>query len=176
MSEFNNSILNLAQVIAPDFEQKIHNDLLTLIIKPTYLLQIASELKENENTKIDMLLDITAIDWYDRKPRFEVVYNLYSNFFEKRLFIKVPVSEYEPEIQSLTPIWESANWYERETYDMYGIKFRNHPNLRRFYLPEDFVDPSTGEPLYPLRKDFPLMGLPDSLPLPPYPERDGEVK
>jgi NADH-quinone oxidoreductase subunit C len=58
---------------------------------------------------------------------------------------------------------------------MYGIKFLNHPNLRRFYMPEDFVDPHTGEPLYPLRKDFPLMGLPDSLPLPPYPERDGEV-
>jgi NADH-quinone oxidoreductase subunit C len=175
MSEFNDSVLSLAQIIAPDFEHKVHNGLLTLTIKPSYLLQLASELKENENTKIDMLLDITAIDWYKKNPRFEVVYNLYSNKFHKRLFIKAPVSEYEPEIQSLTSIWESANWYERETYDMYGIKFLNHPNLRRFYMPEDFVDPHTGEPLYPLRKDFPLMGLPDSLPLPPYPERDGEV-
>mgnify|MGYP000050081695 CR=1 FL=1 len=176
MDDFNSSVLSLAQIIAPDFEHKVHNDLLTLIIKPNYLLQLATELKENENTKIDMLLDITAIDWYNKKPRFELVYNLYTNKFKKRLFIKVPISEYEPEIQSLTSIWESANWYERETYDMYGIKFLNHPNLRRFYMPEDFVDPHTGEPLYPLRKDFPLMGIPDSLPLPPYPERDGEVR
>ncbi|MGB9912422.1 MAG: NADH-quinone oxidoreductase subunit C, partial [Candidatus Kapaibacteriota bacterium] len=72
--------------------------------------------------------------------------------------------------------YESANWYERETYDMYGIKFENHPDLRRFYMPEDFLDPETGEPLYPLRKDFPLMGIPGALPLPPYPERDGEVQ
>ncbi|MCX7737120.1 MAG: NADH-quinone oxidoreductase subunit C [Candidatus Kapabacteria bacterium] len=176
MNEFNNSVISLAQIIAPDFEQKIHNDLLTIIIKSNYLIQLVAELKENDNTKIDMLLDITAIDWYNKKPRFEVVYNLYSNKFKKRLFIKVPVSEYEPEVPSLTSIWESANWYERETYDMYGIKFNNHPNLRRFYMPEDFVDPNTGEPLHPLRKDFPLMGIPDSLPLPPYPERDGEVK
>lgn len=175
MSDFENSVISLAQIIAPDFEQNVQNDLLTLKIKSNYLIQLASELKDNENTKIDMCLDITAIDWYNKKPRFEVVYNLFSNKYKKRLFIKVPVSEFDPEIQSLTSVWESANWYERETYDMYGIIFKNHPNLRRFYMPEDFVDPNTGEPLFPLRKDFPLMGLPDSLPLPPYPERDGEV-
>lgn len=175
MNDFNDSILRLVRIIAPDFTYNIQNGLLTIIIKPEYILQLASELKENENTKIDMLLDITAIDWYKKKPRFEVVYNLYSNKFKSRLFIKVPVSEYQPEVQSLTSIWESANWYERETYDMYGIKFQNHPNLRRFYMPEDFVATDTGEPLFPLRKDFPLMGIPDSLPLPPYPEKDGEV-
>jgi NADH-quinone oxidoreductase subunit C len=59
---------------------------------------------------------------------------------------------------------------------MYGIKFEGHPGLRRFYMPEDFNDPETGEPLHPLRKDFPLMGVPDSLPLPPFPEKYGELQ
>jgi NADH-quinone oxidoreductase subunit C len=76
----------------------------------------------------------------------------------------------------MTEVWESANWYERETYDMYGVKFIGHPNLRRFYMPEDYVDPITGEALYPLRKDFPLMGVPDALSLPPFPEKYGETK
>ncbi|MFA7626411.1 MAG: NADH-quinone oxidoreductase subunit C, partial [Candidatus Kapaibacterium sp.] len=58
---------------------------------------------------------------------------------------------------------------------MYGVIFDNHPFLRRFYMPEDYVDPDSGEPIYPLRKDFPLMGIPDSLPLPPYPEKYGEI-
>ncbi|MEM4260943.1 MAG: NADH-quinone oxidoreductase subunit C, partial [Candidatus Woesearchaeota archaeon] len=103
-------------------------------------------------------------------------YFLYSNKFKNRLRIKVPVDESDLNCPSVVSIWESANWYERETYDMYGIIFQGHPFLRRFYMPEDFKDPISGDPLYPLRKDFPLMGIPGSLPLPPYPERDGELK
>jgi NADH-quinone oxidoreductase subunit C len=122
-----------------------------------------------------MLTDITAIDWLRRQKRFEVVYFLYSNKHKMRIRLKVPVEEKDCECPTVTDVWQSANWYERETYDMYGIKFLGHPNLRRFYMPEDFNDPETGEPLYPLRKDFPLMGIPGSLPLPPYPERDGEI-
>jgi len=78
-----------------------------------------------------------------------------------RLRIKVALEGDYPVCPSVTSIWESANWYERETYDMYGIKFEGHPFLRRFYMTEDFKDPETKEPLYPLRKDFPLMGIPN---------------
>ena len=90
--------------------------------------------------------------------------------------IKVPLPDSDENCPSVTSIWESANWYERETWDMYGIKFEGHPNLRRFYMPEDYNHPETSEPIHPLRKDIPLMGIPNSLPLPPYPERDGPVQ
>ncbi len=153
-----------------------HRNQLTIIIPPDKLLSIAKELRDNEKTSFDMLLDITAIDWLRRKNRFETVYFLYSNKYKSRLRIKVLLNGDFPECPSVTGIWESANWYERETFDMYGIKFIGHPNLRRFYMPEDFVDPESGEPLFPLRKDFPLMGIPGSLPLPAYPEKDGELQ
>lgn len=79
--------------------------------------------------------------------------------YKDRLFIKVKVDANEPNSPSLVPIWGSANWYEREAYDMVGVEFTDHPDLRRMYMPEDFE-------YHPLRKDFPLMGIPGSLPLP----------
>ena len=79
--------------------------------------------------------------------------------------MKTTVREDNPHLPTVVDIWESANWYERETYDMYGVIFDGHPDMRRFFMPEDFVD-EEGEPLYPLRKDFPLMGIPGTLPLP----------
>ena len=99
----------------------------------------------------------TAIDWSTRKNRFTLVYHIFSfqNNFE--LCLKCNIAK--EEIDSVTSIWRGANWYERETYDMYGIKFRNHPDLRRMYMPEEFE-------YYPLRKEFPLMGIPGSIPLP----------
>src|SRR5690606_18513739 len=93
----------------------------------------------------------------------------------ERLKLKVAVTEKDCTCPSVVPVWEAADWYEREAYDMYGVVFEGHPDLRRFYMPEDYHDPETGEPLYPLRKDFPLMGIPDSLPMPPYPEKYGPV-
>ena len=76
-----------------------------------------------------------------------------------RLRLKVDVDESDCTIDSVSSVWQAANWQERETYDMYGIKFNNHPDLRRMYMPEEFE-------YHPLRKDFPLMGIPGSLPLP----------
>lgn len=145
---------------------------LTVIIKPEQILKFTSSLKDNPDTQFDMLLDITAIDRAKSNDRFEVVYILYSNKLKHRLRVKAILTDVH--CPSLVSIWESANWYERETFDMYGIIFDGHPNLRRFYMPEDYNDPNSREPLYPLRKDFPLMGIPDSLPLPPYPEKYGE--
>jgi NADH-quinone oxidoreductase subunit C len=153
-----------------------HRQQLSIVIDKSDLLLLAKELRDNPSTSFDMLIDITAIDWLKPVNRFDVVYFLYSNKNKNRLRIKVPIDENDLNCPSIVAIWESANWYERETYDMYGIIFTGHPFLRRFYMPEDFVDPESGEPLYPLRKDFPLMGIPGSLPLPPYPERDGELK
>ncbi|MCX6155863.1 MAG: NADH-quinone oxidoreductase subunit C [Candidatus Kapabacteria bacterium] len=151
-------------------------DELSLLISQKDLLNICKILRDNPETSFDYLTDITAIDWLDKKnSRYEVVYFLYSLKSHSRLRIKVPVEENNAECPSVVEIWSSANWYERETFDMYGIKFTGHPSLRRFYMPEDYVDPITKEPLFPLRKDFPLMGVPDSLPLPPYPEKYGEL-
>lgn len=176
MSKEFSKTIEVAKAIYPELETYEHRGQLSIIIPDEYLVTIATELKTNSVTSFDMLLDITAIDWLDKDPRFEVVYFLYSNIYKSRVRIKVPVSESNPICPSITSVWESANWYERETWDMYGIKFEGHPNLRRFYMPEDYVDPETGDPIHPLRKDFPLMGIPDSLPLPPYPEKYGPLQ
>lgn len=170
-------IIATAKKACPELETYEHRDQLSLIVPADKLVETARELRDNENTGFDMLVDITGIDWLKNKEhRFETVYFLWSNKFKARVRIKVPLEGESPACPSVTGIWESADFYERETYDMYGIKFEGHPFLRRFYMPEDFNDPETGEQLHPLRKDFPLMGVPGSLPLPPYPEKYGEVE
>ena len=91
--------------------------------------------------------------------RFEVVYIVYSLKNKQYLRFRVTLAEEHPAVATVTNVWPGANWYEREAYDMFGIRFEGHPDLRRMYMPEEFE-------YYPLRKDFPLMGIPDSLPLP----------
>jgi len=137
---------------------EFRNDL-SITVKRENLLKAAQILYSDPELQFDMCKDVTAIDWAKRKERFTVVYQVYSfkNNFELR--IKVNLEESDLSIESLTSVWKSANWYERETFDMYGINFKNHPDLRRFYMPEEFE-------YYPLRKDFPLLGIPGSLPLP----------
>jgi NADH-quinone oxidoreductase subunit C len=93
------------------------------------------------------------------KKRFCVAYNLLSFKTHHRLRLKVFTEEKEPSVPSVTGVWKTANWHEREVYDMFGIIFEGHPDLRRLYMPEEFA-------YYPLRKDFPLMGIPGSLELP----------
>jgi NADH-quinone oxidoreductase subunit C len=142
----------------------------TFMIDKGDSIEALRELKENPRTEFDLLIDITAVDYYRRKNRYEVVYILYSLENNARIRLKVPLDEYdEPHAPTLTDVYECANWFERETFDMYGIIFDGHPDLRRFYMPEDFVDPVTAEALYPLRKDFPVMGIAGSLPLPEKP-------
>ncbi|PKL85559.1 MAG: NADH-quinone oxidoreductase subunit C [Ignavibacteriae bacterium HGW-Ignavibacteriae-1] len=171
------TIVEIVKNIAPDVEIYEHRDQLSLIIQRENLIEVANELKNNPDTSFEMLVDVSAIDWLKQRPhRFEVVYFLYSLKYADRLRLKVPVTEKDIHIPSVVEIWKSADWYERETYDMYGVIFDGHPDLRRFYMPEDYVDPETGEPIYPLRKDFPLMGVPETLPLPPYPEKYGDLQ
>lgn len=179
MENYYQTIERVAKAISGEYELVEFRNQFTLIVPIDRIVDLMTELRDNPEVQFDMLIDITAIDWLNKKitHRFEVVYFLYSNKFKKRLRVQVPIPDKKhPHCPTMTEVWKSANWYERETYDMYGIIFDCHPDLRRFYMPEDFVDPDSGEPLYPLRKDFPLMGIPGALPLPPYPERDGEIK
>ena len=97
------------------------------------------------------LSSVTALDWYPRDPRFEVVYLLHSISRKERLRLKCRVTEETPEIDSVCPVWSGANWYEREVFDLFGIRFRNHPDLRRIMMPDDWEG-------HPLRKDYPIHG------------------
>lgn len=116
-------------------------------------------LKEDPDLRFDMLSSITAVDWMDRRPeRFELVYHIYSITKGIRLRAKLAVSEVKPEVESVTHIWSSADFLEREVWDMYGIRFRNHPNLKRILMYEEFVG-------HPLRKDYPLRGKQPRVPL-----------
>lgn len=103
--------------------------------------------------------DMVAADRFTSEDRFEVIYNIISLKSQKRLFVKTRCSEENPTLPTVVDIWPAANWHEREAYDMFGIRFSNHPDLRRLFLPEDFE-------YYPLRKEFPLLGIPGSLQLP----------
>jgi NADH-quinone oxidoreductase subunit C len=121
------------------------------------LIEISEFLKNELNYVV--LSDLFGVDRYTSEERFEVVYNLISLRDRQRIFVKVRCEEEEPELESVTDIWRSANWKEREVYDMFGIVFINHPDLRRIYMPEDFE-------YFPLRKEFPLLGIPGSIELP----------
>ena len=116
-------------------------------------------LKEDTDLKFNSLVDAVSVDRFQKKNRFEMIYNVISIETNERIFVKIKLESRNPEMQSLTQVWKSANWYEREAYDMMGINFINHPDLRRMYMPENYE-------YHPLRKDFPLMGIPDSIPLP----------
>jgi len=114
------------------------------------LLETFQLLKEDTELAFDVLMDLTVVDYLGKKtPRFEVVYQLYSLPLNHRLRVKVPLPEENPEVVSLTPLWKTANWLEREAWDMFGIRFHGHPNLRRILLYEEFQG-------HPLRKDYPV--------------------
>lgn len=124
-----------------------------------FINPVCKFLKESSDLEFLLCEDITAVDWAKRKQRFTVVYHIFSLKHNFRLVLKADVDENDCAIDTVSSVWKTSNWQERETYDMYGIKFNNHPDMRRIYLPEEFE-------YHPLRKDFPLMGIPGSLPLP----------
>src|SRR5438128_8825371 len=126
----------------------------------TYTI-LASDLREiaklcRDDLSFDYLIDITSIDNADEDPRFEIVYELYSLTLAVHLRLKLKVGE-EEEPDTVSDIWPTANWHEREIYDMMGIKFKGHPDLRRILMWD-------GYPFFPLRKEFPLEGLPSEMP------------
>jgi NADH-quinone oxidoreductase subunit C len=124
----------------------------TALVDPGRLVEAMSFLRDDPATAFDMLTDLTAVDYlgYPGRsgPRFEVVYHLYSLARNHRLRVKVGVEEATCEVPSLVSLWPSANWMEREVWDMYGIRFAGHPDLRRILLYDEFEG-------HPLRKDYP---------------------
>ena len=146
-----------------DLEKKINSELTTKIKKTEIrhdqlyitidnedLIDVTLHIKNNENTKFRQLIDITVVDYPENTQRFKVVYLFLSHEFNQRIILSYLISENEV-ISSLTPIYPAANWMEREVFDMYGVKFKNHPDLRRILTDYDFEG-------HPLRKDFPLTG------------------
>ena len=121
----------------------------TVVIAREDALEVFRHLKEYPDLAFDFLMDLTAVDYLGREPRFEVVYHLYSLKAGHRLRVKVPVPQEDPTVDSLVPLWKGANWLEREVWDMFGIRFHRHPDLRRVLLYEEFEG-------HPLRKDYPV--------------------
>ncbi|MGC9223025.1 MAG: NADH-quinone oxidoreductase subunit C [Terracidiphilus sp.] len=95
--------------------------------------------------------DMTAVDWFPQTPRFQLSYHILSHAFRERIRLRVLLDEAEPSVDSITPIWPGANYYEREVFDLFGIHFADHPDLRRIMLPDDWEG-------HPLRKDYPVEG------------------
>ena len=129
---------------------KIKHNQLYLNIDPDDLLEVILFLKNNDETKFKQLIDITAVDYPEKDKRFKLVYLLLSHEFNQRILIDLYINENEI-VPSLSSILPAANWMEREVFDMYGVKFKNHPDLRRILTDYGFEG-------HPLRKDFPLTG------------------
>lgn len=132
---------------------------LTVQVKREDIVKVCAFLKNDPELSFDMVIDLCGVDMYRPEGRFEVIYNLYSPKNKKYLRVKVLVDEEDPVVDTVSTVWSGAGWHERETFDMFGIKFEGHPDLRRMYMPEEYE-------YYPLRKDFPTMGITDSIPLP----------
>ena len=124
---------------------------LTLVVSREPIVDMCRFLKDDPDLRYDLLMDVAGVDYLGREPRFEVVYHLYSISHNRRLRLKVRVPESDLVVPSLTSVWSTANWHEREAFDMLGIQFEEHPDLRRIYMPDDY-------PGHPLRKDFPILG------------------
>jgi NADH-quinone oxidoreductase subunit C len=127
----------------------------TYTISPSDLREAAKFCRDD--LSFDYLIDITSIDNFGEEPRFEIVYELYSMTLALHLRLKLRVSEDAGAVDTVSDIWPTANWHEREIYDMMGIKFNGHPDLRRILMWD-------GYPFFPLRKEFPLEGLPSEMP------------
>ena len=146
---------NLEKIINSELTSKVksskikHNQIY-LNIEESELINVTMFLKNNNNTKFKQLIDITAVDYPENDRRFKLVYLLLSHESNQRLVLSFTIKENEV-VNSLTSIFPAANWVEREVFDMYGIEFKDHPDLRRILTDYDFQG-------FPLRKDFPLTG------------------
>ena len=122
----------------------------TITVKKDAIIDLFKFLRDDPELDFKFLMDLTAVDYLNRKDsRFEVVYHLYSLSHNVRLRVKIPVDEHDCKIDSVASLWKTANWYEREVWDLYGITFNGHPNMKRILLYEEFKG-------HPLRKDYPI--------------------
>ncbi len=152
--------LQIAKMIEEKFAGQVlattaHAGQVSVLIKRETVKDICLYLRDEPSLKMDHLADLTAVDYSkypgDTGPRFEVVYNLISTVHRHRIRVKSRVPEDDPCIDTVSSIWQTANWHERETYDLMGVRFNGHPDLRRILLAEDWEG-------YPLRKEYPLKG------------------
>jgi NADH-quinone oxidoreductase subunit C len=138
-----------ARIIA---DARLFRDELTVVVPREHLRRAAEFLRDSPDLKFNYLSDITAGDHFPIEPRFELNYHLLSISRRNRLRVKVRVLGSDPVVESVTSAWPTANWHEREVFDLFGVRFEGHPDLRRILMPEDWEG-------HPLRKDYPVEGL-----------------
>ena len=150
MADNNRAVIKLKEKFASSvLDVKEFRGEVTVTVKKEDVVAILRCLRDE--LRYNFLTDVTAVDYLGKEPRFMVVYNLYSIPNKDRLRVKAPVAEGDCTIDTATTLWDSANWLERETYDLFGITFVGHPDLRRILMTDDWVG-------HPLRKDYPLQG------------------
>jgi len=130
---------------------KFDRNELTVYVPKAAIREACALLRDNPNCPFNLLSDVTCVDWYPSEPRFEVIYHLYSISKKERVRLKVKLDGESPVIDSVTPLWRGANFFEREVFDLFGVRFTGHPYLRRILMPEDWEG-------HPLRKDYPVEG------------------
>ena len=154
-SNKNNALKSISSILDTvldknDYTLEFQNGLYLLSLNHSMLIKVLKLLKENEKLKFNQFIDLTAVDYPNKKNRFEMIYILLSVEFNFRIIIKFFINEDES-VDSITNLFPAANWYEREVWDLFGIAFNNHPDLRRLLTDYGFIG-------HPLRKDFPLSG------------------
>ncbi len=155
MTTQNAAEARLAEVLAANGGSRQATDkdaIPNITLAREHLTRAMLELRDDPALRFRLLLDVTALDHLGEEPRFEVVYHLYSFDLNQRLRVKVPCPERDARVPSVTPVFPTANFHERETFDMFGIRFDGHPDLRRILMPDEYEH-------FPLRKDFPLEGI-----------------
>jgi NADH-quinone oxidoreductase subunit C len=129
----------------------LHCGELTVVVPREHLRRAAEFLRSDPELQFTFLSDVTGVDCFPREPRFELNYHLLSLARRERLRLKVRLNGAHPAVESVTPVWPTANWHEREVFDLFGVLFEGHPDLRRILMPEDWEG-------HPLRKDYPVEG------------------
>jgi NADH-quinone oxidoreductase subunit C len=130
---------------------KFDRDEMTIFIESAHIREACALLRDDSECAFNFLSDVTCVDWNPAEPRFEVVYHLLSISKKERVRLKVRLASVSPVVESVTSVWPAANYFEREVFDLFGIRFSGHPYLRRIQMPEDWEG-------HPLRKDYPVEG------------------
>jgi NADH-quinone oxidoreductase subunit C len=137
---------NFADTVQDEIEDRGE---VTIVVDRAHIAEVCAFCRDSEGLEFVMLSDLTAVDYWPNEPRFALCYHIYSGQHNLTLRLKVYAPGDDPTVPSVTGVWPGANWFEREAWDMFGIKFEGHPDLRRILMPYDWVG-------HPLRKDYPL--------------------
>jgi len=130
---------------------KFDHDEMSIYVERSFIREACALLRDDPGCPFNYLSDVTCVDWFPSEPRFEVVYHLLSISKRERVRLKVRLDGDSPALESVTPIWPGANFFEREVFDLFGVRFTGHPYLRRIQMPENWEG-------HPLRKDYPVEG------------------